>query len=376
MNSSMNSVNLGRKKKMLAGLGCLLYAVFVMAWSGVAHAEAYLSDFAVASSVDEYTFAPLETQQSFNQNVSEIWATAFVNQAVDGTLVEADWLFLRNGQYQKILGSRMQVEGDRYFAAQIQPMEGEQLPVGKYRVIFKLNGEEQGSVNLQVTQANAVPEPRKMVEMNATVDQPAATVCTPPDESEAEIAEWVGGEENRVYFGFGRYSDPQGRFSMIVPGGWFVAETGDPNEALFLSQNMENDPVAWFVLHVYAAHLTPKFSASDTVNQLREMFVQEGKSHGAEPIDEIGGETEAIARTVATGGLALYYETSSAQKIMQLHQFVVDGEYGFNIQISLEMEKDIGDVSAENTAEMAAYLIAIARASLWTKQLCEHSASQ
>lgn len=317
--------------------------------SGSVHAEAYLSDFMVTGAVDSYTFAPKAEQTQFTDDVKEIWASAFLNQAPEGTLVEADWRLLREGQYQKILGSRLEAEGDRYFAARIHPSEGERLPAGEYQVIFKLNGEKQASVDFQISAVSVAKTPPRS--------------CVPPQETDAELIELVGSKEAQEMFNLGRYNDPEGRFSLIVPGAWFPADREDPNEALFLSQNMENDPIAWFVVHVYNAHLTPKFTALDTVNQLRDMLLKEGTNHGAVEVPISDVTTEKLAENVASGSLALTYESAAGEQIAQIHMLMVDGQFGFNIQVTVEDEGELGEV--------AGYLLSVASSSLWTPRLCE-----
>ena len=355
----------------MSAVGWLMLFMLLLLPSGSVQAQAYLSDFEISSAVDSYTFAPLDSQRSFKQSAPEVWATTFINRASEAVQVDIDWLSQRGDQYQKVLGSRLEAEGDRYIAFRLQPLEGEPLPAGKYRVRFKLNGDEQGTIDFRIMADQVAGPPAIETPVPVTTDKVPATRCIPPQESEAEIVEMVGGAEAQQVFGFGRYTDPENRFSMIVPGSWFPGETGDPNEALFLSQNMENDPVAWFVVDIYNAHLTPKFGAEDTVDQLREMFIAEGGKRGAIEVELDGGETKHLAERVATGQLALYYEPESGQQILQVHHFVVDGEYGFNIQMSVEMDKPVGNISADNTAEMVAYLLSTALDSLWTQQLCE-----
>ncbi len=196
---------------------------------GSVQAEAYLSDFMVTGAVDSYTFAPKAEQTQFTDDVKEIWASAFLNQAPEGTLVEADWRLLREGQYQKILGSRLEAEGDRYFAARIHPAEGERLPAGEYQIIFKLNGEKQASVDFQISAASVAKTPPR--------------ICAPPQETDAELIELVGGKEAQEMFNLGRYNDPEGRFSLIVPGAWFPADRDDPNEALFYPRTWRTIPL-------------------------------------------------------------------------------------------------------------------------------------
>jgi len=333
--------------KIWSPLVCLLL-VFCSPGSVTA---ATLGEMKISADVDMKTMAPKNPKSEFVDSVSNIWATAFLDGAPAGTSVSARWYLINQGQYEKLVENNTNAEGSRYIAFRLQPVKNKKLPTGQYQVDFILNGKKVGSQDFIVVSANPVSTSGK------------AQTCIPTGEDDEKLVVSLAAKQPAIKKQLAalklmRYQDPQNRFSLIVPGGWFQAENTSQNQALYLSQNKADNPVFSFVVSVYNVNLSPKFGAVDTVNQLNKMLLDEGKKHNAKVIQN---KVEKLSADFAAGNLLMSYNASSGKEFGQLHTIFVDGKYAVDIQLNGE----------DKVMDTALFLYQVASQSIWTEQICE-----
>ena len=326
--------------------------LLLLVYAPVSAARPTLSNMTISAGVDMATMAPENIKSEFQDTVDDIWATAYLDNAPTGTSVSAKWLLLNQGRGEKLVENRITADGKRYVAFRLQPIEGRKLPAGQYQVDFFLNGDKVSSRKFRVVSSTG--------SISGT-----AQPCRPTDADDEKLV--VSLAKNRpeiqkqlAALKLMRYSDPQGRFSLIVPGGWYQVETTNPNQVLFLSQNKMQDPILWFVVSLYNVTLTPKFSANDTLTQLKQMLLDEGKKHGVEVLQNTDTKAEEVFDGMATGNLIMAYATSDGTSIGQAHAILVDGQYAIDIQLSAE----------EDVIETGLFLSQVAYHSLMTERLC------
>ncbi|GEM_PF-5675144 len=315
-------------------------------------ASATLTKMGIAAEVDMRTMAPKKLQTHFPDTASEIWATAFLKQAPAGTTVSARWYFLTQGSYIKIEDNKVTTDGSRCIAFRLKPNKGKRLPVGEYHVDFYVNNEKADGREFKVSRAS-------------TTSGEKISPCPPTDAADEKLVVALASKHPEIQkklrrLKLMRYTDSQKRFSLIVPGGWFQPEHKTSGQALFLSENKENNPIAWFSVSVFNVHLSAKFGALDAVRKLRDVLVKEGKAHAAEVVPGKTAGPEKIGSGMARANLFMVYKTPEGKEVAQLHTLLVDGRYAFDIQLNAQ----------EETLKTALFLLKLATRSIRSENLC------
>ncbi len=310
-----------------------------------------LEDMQISADVDMKTMAPKNPKSKFVDSVANIWATAFLDGAPAGTSVSVRWYVINQGEYEKLVENKIDIEGSRYIAFRLQPVKNKKLPTGEYQVDFILNGKKVGSQVFTVVSAKPVATSAK------------GKSCIPSEAEDEKLVLSLAAKQPAIKKELAalklmRYQDPQNRFSLIVPGGWFQAENASPNQALYLSQNKADNPVFTFIVSVYNVNLSPKFSAMDAVNQLHKMLLDEGKKHSAKIIQN---KVDQLTTDFAAGNLLMSYNSSSGKEYGQLHTILADRKYAVDIQLNGE----------EKVMDTALFLYQLATQSIRTERICE-----
>jgi hypothetical protein len=238
-----------------------------------------MDQFTVTDKVDPQSMKPIGSKSDFPSTAPEIWVTAYLSNATPGTAVSVEWLFREESQgtIVTLAQKEIQADGTRYVNFRLAPNEGQSFPAGRYRALLKINNEEAGSINFRVSVSN-----------NAVI-----------------------GEDGAVQYM--NYKDKLGRFTADLPGTWFPAEIADPNMAVLIALNTQDDPLAKIAISVYNADLKEGYTAKDAVMTMRNVLVQESKSANATLLaDQIAQDTPE-----ATIGVLYFTYTSPAGKTIE-----------------------------------------------------------
>lgn len=244
-----------------------------------------MDQFTVTDKVDPQSMKPIGSKSDFPPTAPEIWVTAYLSDAAPGTVVSVEWLFQEEAEDSIAALARKEIEtdGSRYVNFRLAPNQGQSFPAGRYRALLKINNEEAGSVNFRVSASNG-----------------------------AEM-EHAGGVR------YMNYQDKLERFTVDLPGTWFPAEIMDPNMAVLIALNTQDDPLAKISISVYDADLKEGYTAKDAVMTMRNVLVHESKGANATLLaDQIAQDTPD-----ATVRILSFTYNSGDGKIIEDHKMIL-----------------------------------------------------
>ncbi len=143
---------------------------------------AKLGDAKMATAVDPETKAPTKVVTEVGPNAGPLYATAKVSSAPSGTKVKAVFYYLE-GERRQIAQNEITLKEGAYVSFQLSP-PASGWPVGKYEVVFFLDGKKRQRLGFSVAAAHAagpsapVPAPAP-APSPSTQRQPAAGQAGP-----------------------------------------------------------------------------------------------------------------------------------------------------------------------------------------------------
>ncbi len=152
---SYNPLEVKNMRKIAATvMMCLWTATLVFAQS-----TARLSEMRTSRSVDPKLQSPIGVTETFGPEAKPIYLSVKLSDAPQGTQVKIVAYYLQNGTLQQIAAQNFpDVYGTGYLSSRINPPSTGWF-LGKYKAVFYLNGQEQGSIWFSVVSDKAGPGP-------------------------------------------------------------------------------------------------------------------------------------------------------------------------------------------------------------------------
>ena len=132
-------------------LACTLITIlFVSIGCSVRFTTANYSNIQMASEIDDSNNKPINTTTIFDVTAPMLYVTGTLNNAPDGTVIKAEWLYIDNDPVISIDSVELEIKDvttDFYFSLS---KPNNDWPTGKYEVKLYIDDEYKQSVNFEV----------------------------------------------------------------------------------------------------------------------------------------------------------------------------------------------------------------------------------
>ncbi len=178
---------------------------------------ASLGDLKMATAVDPKTQAPTQVVSQVSPSTGALYATAKVTAAPPGTKVKAVFYYLE-GQRRQIAEDTLTLQEGAYVSFQLSP-PASGWPLGKYEVVFFLDGKEQDRLGFSVVQDQAAASPPP-ASPAAPAPAPTPALTPAPTPAPAPAPAQPAAPAQPVPAGYKLMTEPNFGFSLQVPQSW------------------------------------------------------------------------------------------------------------------------------------------------------------